>query len=69
VASKRRLRQKACVGKIQYATFDEAMVVCIRVRRQLQENVHPYRCPFGQHFHTGHQPYRVKQAIAIRRGF
>jgi hypothetical protein len=69
MASKRNQRRKACIGKIQYPTFETAMTAAMRVQRQLNDKVRPYRCPFGTHFHNGHQPKKVRQAIEQRRGY
>lgn len=58
MSSKRRIRRKACQGKIAYRTLEKAEIAAARLRAQ-DENVHGYQCPHCHQFHCGHLPARV----------
>jgi len=64
VASKRRLRRKACDGKIRHedrATADRhAAWACWKYKAKIAA----YRCPHCGGYHVGHPPRR---ALAARR--
>lgn len=73
MASKRRLRRKACGSKQQHATAVEANDAMHSLIRRLKKNGSPhamlsiYKCPHGNHWHVGHPPKKVKQTIANHR--
>lgn len=56
MASKRRLRRKACEGKIRYKTMEDAQKVAKRLK------LNSYRCPHCSGIHNGHTPFNVRQA-------
>ena len=56
MASKRRVRQKACMGKKRYTTRDEAERHVDRVRDHSFAHLQVYKCSFGDHWHVGHPP-------------
>ena len=64
MSSKRRVRRKACTGKIRHATFADAVAAARSLYRANGEYLTPYRCRFGHHYHTGHAPARVRRARA-----
>lgn len=70
MASKRRLRRKACSGKRRYATAIEAEQAIRRLRYETKTlaRMNAYRCPFCNKFHIGHTPYYVHKAITSRMG-
>ena len=65
MASKRRLRRKSCIGKVRYATQDDAIAaLCAFTRKRGWHGfMTPYRCGFCHGFHFGHPPKRVRQAL------
>ena len=66
MASKRRLRRKACEGKKRYATQLEAVVAIKAMARRKAlrgGSVEPYRCLWCGGFHFGH----VSQANRMER--
>jgi hypothetical protein len=68
MASKRRIRRKACEGKVRHATQAAAMTALKKLQRTKgrQGLLVAYRCKFCRGFHFGHAPQRVRQAIALR---
>lgn len=66
MSSKRRRRRRECGEKRHYANLAEAQEVALR-RRKPGERLRPYKCRFGPHWHIGHTPKKVRQAIAARR--
>ena len=62
MASKRRLRRKACEGKQSYATLEAATAVTQRLR-----GLNAYKCKHCSGFHVGHPPGRVRQSLAAKR--
>jgi hypothetical protein len=58
MASKRRLRRKACTGKRMHATFADAQEAAVRTRGRVQ----PYRCPHCNQWHVGHEPRAQRHA-------
>jgi len=62
MASKRRQRRRSCGAKVRY-TRGDAMFAA----REIGRGLHAYRCDFGDHWHIGHPPSKVRQAIAARR--
>lgn len=68
MASKRRLRRRACINKISYDTEAEAIAMAIRQRKWSPgHQIYQYKCPFAGHWHTGHRPAKVWQAINASR--
>jgi hypothetical protein len=67
MSSKRRVRKNSCEGKVQYATLDDAKLAAIRWNKAKNDSCHPYKCEFGEHYHIGHPPKKVKAAIAARQ--
>lgn len=65
MASKRRLRRKACEAKIRHATLEGALIA--RKRTPGRYEMIAYKCPHCSGFHIGHPPARVRQSIAARR--
>jgi hypothetical protein len=66
MSSKRRLRRKACDGK-QQLTKEKADYLAAVHRKQRGLSVHSYKCKFCSHWHYGHRPMKVRQAIAARQ--
>lgn len=52
------IREEAvsCKGKVQLSTWRLAAGLARKASEETGENITPYRCPFGSHFHIGHQP-------------
>jgi hypothetical protein len=70
MASKRHRRQKACTGKDRYETYEAAAEKARQDCRTYHTRVCPYRCQFSgkkPHYHVGHPPREVRQAIDARR--
>jgi len=65
MSSKRRVRRKACTGKIRHATFADAIAAARSLYRASGQYLTPYRCRFGQHYHIGHMPARMRRARAL----
>jgi len=66
MASKRRLRRRACTSKVTYNSVQEANnAKFANVRRGEKSflRVHPYKCTFCSKFHLGRTPHRIKIAI------
>lgn len=62
MASKRRIRRKACEGKARHLTAEHAMIA---LRKTRQPDMNVYRCRFCGGYHIGHLPKwmrRGKQA-------
>ena len=53
MASKRRLRRNACVGKIRHASREHAT---IHARKLAASGVVPYACRYCNAWHIGHIP-------------
>ena len=66
MASKRRIRRRACTGKVQH-TKDSAFNAALSLRKRTSERVDAYPCEFGDHWHVGHRPKKVQQSISARR--
>lgn len=64
MSSKRRVRRKACEGKVRYETFAQARSAAFLRSRDTGEWIVPYRCRFGKHYHIGHQTVRARQALS-----
>jgi hypothetical protein len=66
MSSKRRQRRKACEGK--HAHLDQATAVThlISLKHKGDFGLITYKCPFGNHWHVGHPPRKVRQALAAK---
>lgn len=64
MASKRRLRRKACEGKRRHADEAGARVEVAKARVR---GLHAYQCPHCSGWHVGHPPARVRQGLAAKR--
>jgi len=61
LASKRRIRKKACDGKVKYKTVKDAQSARINMKRFKGENLTVYKCKFCRNYHVGHkkgEPYK-----------
>lgn len=54
MSSKRRLRRKACVGKIRHLTIQNAEYHAYLLRKASGEYIRAYPCGFCAGFHCGH---------------
>jgi lipopolysaccharide biosynthesis regulator YciM len=57
MASKRRIRRKACGSKVKYSTDNLAK------RAAYLTQMHAYKCPFCKQWHIGHRPSKITRAI------
>lgn len=60
MASKRRLRRRACSTKVRHTSAANAMLAR---RKAGHPDVHPYKCPFCGGWHLGRRSARLKQGI------
>lgn len=60
MASKRRLRRKACDGKKRHKTLDGAKTAVAKCQYQ---GVHAYKCGFCNGYHIGHRPDKIRKSI------
>lgn len=67
MASKRRLRRKACEGKRKYSR-EEAATAARRLAFDKSTRVNEYNCPHCPFWHVGHPPKRMKAAMNFKRG-
>lgn len=66
MASKRRKRRVECGGKHRL-TKEQALSRATKMRqRYVGQSFDAYQCPHGDHWHIGHRPKHVRQAIAAR---
>lgn len=63
MASKRHLRRKSCERKKRFQNFEEANQAAKSHMRQFNAWMTAYPCKFGNHYHIGHPPRRIRQAI------
>jgi hypothetical protein len=69
MASKRRKRRAEC-GQKHRLTKDAALSRATKMRRVYPgQYFDAYQCPHGDHWHVGHRPKKVRQAIASRRKY
>lgn len=68
MASKRRIRRKSCVGKIQYPNSAEAQAAAVKRSGISHSRILPYKCEFGGHWHIGHTPAKIRRAVRARMG-
>lgn len=56
---RRRLRERACLGKRPYYAWDIAWIAAKQTMKRFQtSNMRPYNCPFCNGIHVGHVPTR-----------
>lgn len=57
MSSKRRLRRKACTGKVRHTTAEHARVAIREMARAglPASNLEPYGCAFCSGYHVGHR--------------
>lgn len=67
MASKRRLRRKACTGKVRYETAQAAQHAATAACRRAHAWIVAYGCRFCGGHHIGHPPKNVRQSIKARR--
>jgi hypothetical protein len=62
MASKRRQRRRACEGKIPHASEQAAHAALWRLQNagKARPGTRVYRCPFGNHWHVGTRPGRLR---------
>ena len=46
--------EKACLGKVKYKSRKTAKQASKNVRRKGHGHLFPYPCPYGPHWHLGH---------------
>ena len=68
MASKRRLRRRACGSKRRYLTERDARAAISSLRHHTGQAdlLTTYRCDFCNGFHFGHPPARVRQSMAAK---
>lgn len=68
MASKRRLRRKACESKVTHATNAAARAAAREMRRRRPSSgwIEPYACPFCGRWHIGHPPVAKRQSMAAK---
>ena len=62
MASKRHLRRKVCERKHKYATEEQARFQADRISREQGLPMNYYKCQWGNHWHIGHAPFRLRAA-------
>jgi len=64
MASKRRLRRNACLGKRRYPDQESARqdVLFVNRRKGHQKSLAAYRCPFCKWFHIGRRKKKYDEA-------
>lgn len=65
MASKRRLRRKACTGKVRYGTQEDCDKVmrAVNSKSEVRQRMSAYKCKFCNGWHFGHTPKKVIQSI------
>jgi hypothetical protein len=54
MASKRRLKRKACTGKIKYAKVSAAIAASRALYKKTGAYVQAYKCKYCSSYHVGH---------------
>ena len=62
LSSKRRIRKKACTGKVVFQEKDGA-VTAAQSMRYHGSRLHAYKCPFSEHWNIGHHNKQGRQSI------
>jgi hypothetical protein len=68
MSSKRRLRRKACGDKEAHVDQAGAVRHLISLKHKGDFGLVTYKCPFANHWHVGHPPRKVRQALAAKVG-
>jgi hypothetical protein len=58
MSSRRRLRRKACEGKMRHETQAQAVAHAIHLYRKTGEQMQSYHCRFCRRWHVGHAKQR-----------
>jgi len=66
MSSKRHQRRKACDGKEQHSNQAGAVRHLISLKHKGDYGLITYKCPFGNHWHVGHPPRKVRQALSAK---
>jgi hypothetical protein len=66
MSSKRHQRRKACGGKEQHPNQAGAVRHLISLKHKGDYGLITYKCPFGDHWHVGHPPRKVRQALSSK---
>jgi len=64
MASKRRLRRKACGAKLRFNSHEEALIF---LQERHLRGMAPYPCGFCGHYHVGHPNRHQRQAITASK--
>lgn len=70
MSSRRRLRRRACSGKVRHETMGQALAAIAYLRKSGHYDGAPldvYRCGFCKGYHFGHRPAFIGQVIEARR--
>jgi hypothetical protein len=69
MSSKRHQRRKACGHKQPHPDQAGAVQQLISLKHNKGDyGLVTYKCPFGNHWHVGHPPRKVRQALAAKAG-
>ena len=60
MASKRRLRRKACEGKVRHETLEQARLAARSTKTRDGKPLNSYKCGYGNHYHNGHYKHQNK---------
>lgn len=66
MASKRRLRRKACDGKAKHER-DGAVIAAGIARKRSGHYIVSYKCRFCGKYHIGHPPSSVRKALSLKK--
>lgn len=56
MASKRRLRKNACLGKIRHRTAEDAQIERVKAMKRGVRGLNVYYCKYCNGYHVGHKP-------------
>lgn len=68
MASKRRLRRRACLGKVRYSIGSVAQEAARKTSGLVHSRLLAYKCVYCNGYHIGHTPARLRQAAQSRMG-
>jgi len=68
MASKRRLRRKACEGKVRHLDLASAWEAARVAAQRSGDIIHAYRCQHCGGFHIGHAGGELARTIQAKRG-
>jgi hypothetical protein len=66
MSSKRHLRRKACSSKQSHPDQAGAVRHLISLKHKGEFGLITYKCPFGNHWHVGHPPRHVREALSAK---